>query len=216
MVHFGSSNRDGALRRAPIGSIRARGAGKHLAFGKGIHFCIGAPLARLELKIVCRCCSSACPGSAPPATSSGSRSSSRAASSDWWSSGTSRAGRDQRPLRGAWVDHLEMAGAGQRQELRARGRRVGDAVVERNPVVLGAVRQQGGDGERQAAHRIGVRRRIRACELDRRVGADAFARSSLRDRSRRRARPPCRSSPCRQPRARGDHRPSGRSRPPSP
>jgi cytochrome P450 len=53
MVHFGSSNRDecvfaGADRVDPA---RA-GLGKHLAFGKGIHFCIGAPLARLELKIV--------------------------------------------------------------------------------------------------------------------------------------------------------------------
>jgi cytochrome P450 len=53
MVHFGSSNRDECVfadadRLAP----EREGLGKHLAFGKGVHFCIGAPLARLELKIV--------------------------------------------------------------------------------------------------------------------------------------------------------------------
>ena len=53
MAHFGSANRDrcvfaGADRVEP----GREGLGKHLAFGKGIHFCIGAPLARLELRIV--------------------------------------------------------------------------------------------------------------------------------------------------------------------
>jgi cytochrome P450 len=53
MVHFGSANRDecifaGADRVEP----EREGLGRHLAFGKGIHFCIGAPLARLELKTV--------------------------------------------------------------------------------------------------------------------------------------------------------------------
>lgn len=53
MVHFGSANRDecvfsGAGRVDPGRDE----LGKHLAFGKGIHFCIGAPLARLELRTV--------------------------------------------------------------------------------------------------------------------------------------------------------------------
>jgi cytochrome P450 len=52
-VHFGSSNRDERVFADADRVDPARGElGKHLAFGKGIHFCIGAPLARLELKTV--------------------------------------------------------------------------------------------------------------------------------------------------------------------
>ncbi|HSC91265.1 MAG TPA: cytochrome P450 [Gaiellaceae bacterium] len=52
MAHFGSANRDGCVfadaeRLEPAREELAR----HLAFGKGIHFCIGAPLARLELRL---------------------------------------------------------------------------------------------------------------------------------------------------------------------
>lgn len=52
MVHFGSANRDEAVF-ADAGSYDPRrpDVNKHVAFGKGIHFCIGAPLARLELSI---------------------------------------------------------------------------------------------------------------------------------------------------------------------
>jgi cytochrome P450 len=53
MVHFGSSNRDECVfADADRVDPERDGLGKHLAFGKGIHFCIGAPLARLELKTV--------------------------------------------------------------------------------------------------------------------------------------------------------------------
>jgi cytochrome P450 len=53
MAHFGSANRDECVFGAAAGVDPHRGdLARHLAFGKGIHFCIGAPLARLELKIV--------------------------------------------------------------------------------------------------------------------------------------------------------------------
>ena len=52
MAHFASANRDGCVFSAAddYDPLRAD-LGKHLAFGKGIHFCIGAPLGRLELGI---------------------------------------------------------------------------------------------------------------------------------------------------------------------
>jgi cytochrome P450 len=53
MVHFGSANRDPSQFAEPQRFDPSRTElGRHLAFGKGIHFCIGAPLARLELRIV--------------------------------------------------------------------------------------------------------------------------------------------------------------------
>ena len=53
MAHFGSANRDRCVfADADRVDPRREELGKHLAFGKGIHFCIGAPLARLELRIV--------------------------------------------------------------------------------------------------------------------------------------------------------------------
>jgi cytochrome P450 len=52
MVHFGSANRDERVFAAPEELEPGREElGRHVAFGKGIHFCIGAPLARLELRI---------------------------------------------------------------------------------------------------------------------------------------------------------------------
>jgi cytochrome P450 len=52
MAHFASANRDDCVFARPDDYDPERGdVGKHLAFGKGIHFCIGAPLARLELSV---------------------------------------------------------------------------------------------------------------------------------------------------------------------
>jgi cytochrome P450 len=52
MVHFGSANRDELVFRDPDRfDFRREELGKHVAFGKGIHFCIGAPLARIELRV---------------------------------------------------------------------------------------------------------------------------------------------------------------------
>jgi cytochrome P450 len=53
MVHFGAANRDEAVFGPNAGRLDPRRGelGKHVAFGKGIHFCVGAPLARLELRI---------------------------------------------------------------------------------------------------------------------------------------------------------------------
>jgi cytochrome P450 len=52
MVHFASANRDECVF-ADAASLRPDRDDlvRHVAFGKGIHFCIGAPLARLELGI---------------------------------------------------------------------------------------------------------------------------------------------------------------------
>ena len=52
MAHFASANRDECVFTAPDDYCPARDdLGSHIAFGKGVHFCIGAPLARLELGI---------------------------------------------------------------------------------------------------------------------------------------------------------------------
>ena len=52
MAHFASANRDACVFAHPDSYRPERGdVGSHLAFGKGIHFCIGAPLGRLELRV---------------------------------------------------------------------------------------------------------------------------------------------------------------------
>ena len=47
-----SANRDETVFEAPFDFNVARTPNKHLGFGAGVHFCLGAALARLELKIV--------------------------------------------------------------------------------------------------------------------------------------------------------------------
>jgi cytochrome P450 family 144 len=50
---WAAANRDGdAVEHADEFDIGRAVPRAHLAFGRGIHFCIGAPLARLEARIV--------------------------------------------------------------------------------------------------------------------------------------------------------------------
>ena len=52
MAHFASANRDACVFADADAYRPERGdIGAHVAFGKGIHFCIGAPLGRLELRV---------------------------------------------------------------------------------------------------------------------------------------------------------------------
>jgi cytochrome P450 len=51
LAWIGSANRDGDVFPEPDRFDIYRTPNKHIAFGHGIHFCLGAPLARLEARI---------------------------------------------------------------------------------------------------------------------------------------------------------------------
>ena len=53
LIMLGSANRDEAhFENADSFDIHRKNANQHMSFGHGIHYCLGAPLARLELKIM--------------------------------------------------------------------------------------------------------------------------------------------------------------------
>ena len=55
LLMWGAANRDRTQFEAPNEFRLDRGSGKgHISFGKGVHFCVGAALARLEARIVLR------------------------------------------------------------------------------------------------------------------------------------------------------------------
>ena len=62
LMLLGAANRDPALCDSPGTFDIRHGARRHLAFGHGIHFCLGAPLARLEAVIALRHLLPALPG----------------------------------------------------------------------------------------------------------------------------------------------------------
>ena len=59
---LGAAGRDPALCANPDVFQPDRPAAAHVAFGGGLHFCVGAPLARLELQIGLQKLFAACPG----------------------------------------------------------------------------------------------------------------------------------------------------------
>jgi cytochrome P450 len=62
LLMLGGAGRDAARFPDPERfDVHREDAGRHLAFGKGIHFCLGAPLARMEVRIVLELLTAAAP-----------------------------------------------------------------------------------------------------------------------------------------------------------
>lgn len=51
LVRLAAANRDGARYDDPLLPVLDRADKRHLTFGRGVHTCVGAPLARAELRI---------------------------------------------------------------------------------------------------------------------------------------------------------------------
>ncbi|MEU3405024.1 cytochrome P450 [Streptomyces sp. NPDC006670] len=64
-VALAAANRDPAVFPAPDDLDVTRDRGPHLAFGHGIHYCLGAPLARLQTETVLAALLERCPELAP-------------------------------------------------------------------------------------------------------------------------------------------------------
>jgi cytochrome P450 PksS len=62
VLMLSSANRDESVFPEPDRLDITRSPNRHLAFGLGVHYCLGAPLARLEGKIALRALSQRYPG----------------------------------------------------------------------------------------------------------------------------------------------------------
>ena len=61
MMHYAAANRDPEAFPSPDEFSLDRERNRHLSFGLGVHFCLGAPLARLEARVAMRTLLERCP-----------------------------------------------------------------------------------------------------------------------------------------------------------